>query len=486
MQNIKPEQLSHDAEIEDLYNRYDKEKKTPPHSFFKGPNRMARLEGGLQKLGNLNSSFDYVKISIASPAKILSWGLRTPPPLEEKDGTFTPRKPVGEVKTPESINFRTNEPVPDGLFCEKTFGPTKSWQCDCGKYRGFAENKICEKCGVELNDARVRRYRMGYIKLSSPIVHTWYFKAVPNYLMLLLKSIDNFEKQNTKFKKNRHLTFEHLDEIIYSRQGLGPLDPSNPLQPFSGGWKNIGFLTAQQWKPYLKSGGELIQNALILLKKGKIIIDPETHNIILEVASISEKIIELREDLIKKMRKKTKISENLKSSLKRLRLLESFVHTETEPAWICLTMLPILPPTLRPLMELENGTLVSADVNELYRLIMNRNTRLGQYLLLAPELELHILQDMRLLQQSVECLIDNSRLPNSRTEKRHDIPLVGLTEKLEGKFGRFRYNLLGKRVDYSARSVIIVGPTLRLNQFGLPYQIGVELFEKINLLFGHY
>ena len=414
------------------------------------------LEKTLLKLENLHASFDYLRITVASPKRIKSWSQRTLPTGEI----------IGEVLKPETINFRTHQPELNGLFCEKIFGPIKNWKCKCGKYNGFLLDKICDECQVEIIEARVRRYRMGYIELTCPVAHLWYSKGVPNYLTILLKCFDE------------DLKLVHIDQIIYFKEKAenNPLElflypeTKNELQPFLE--RNETFLNSSEeaethlFSKYFKplrqkkrQGAEIIKAALENInlkdeiKKARSLVDNLSLN---NLATV------LLPD---------------KSLMRRIRILESFLATKINPSWMILTTLPVLPPNLRPLLELENGRLVAADVNEIYRLIITRNQRLFDLLYNFISPELITTHGRKLLQEGVDSLIDNARLPKEKMFCLNNKALKSLTEILEGKQGRFRQSLLGKRVDYSGRSVIIVGPNLRLNQCGLPYEMVVELFQ---------
>ena len=409
------------------------------------------LEKTLLKLENLHASFDYLRITIASPRKIKSWAERILP-----NGEI-----IGEVVKPETINFRSHQPELNGLFCEKIFGPIKNWKCKCGKYNGFILDKICEECQVEIIESRVRRYRMGYIDLTCPVTHLWYLKGVPNYLCVLLKCIDP------------KITVSHIEQIVYFKEGeriinsdhplysyFYPTENNNELKNFLGIGKNIENLNSfKPTKVQKRRGAEIIKAALESInlkseiKKTRSLVD---NNSIKNINSvyIPDKTI-----------------------IRRIRILESFLATKTNPSWMILTTLPVLPPNLRPLLELESGRLVAADVNEIYRLIITRNQRLYDFMyqFIAPDLI--TVHSRKLLQEGVDSLIDNARLAKDKTFCLNNKALKSLTEILEGKQGRFRQSLLGKRVDYSGRSVIIVGPNLRLNQCGLPYDMLVELFQ---------
>lgn len=431
---------------------------------MKSNEEILELEKTLQKLENLHASFDYLRITIASPQRIKSWAERRLPSGEI----------VGEVLKPETINFRTHQPELHGLFCEKIFGPTKNWKCKCGKYNGFVLDKICEECQVEIIEARVRRYRMGYIDLTCPVTHLWYLKGVPNYLCILLKCFD--EK----------LKVTEIEQVVYFKEGERDIPNDNPLYQFiypdrttkknelkkllntsekTSSLSDSFFSSFDKYRPLRNSrpqkrrGTEIIKAAL------------ESINIRAEIKSSRN----LVDDICLKNLNTTYIPD--KSIIRRIRILESFLATKTDPSWMILTVLPVLPPNLRPLLELESGRLVAADINEIYRLIITRNQRLFDFMyhFIAPDLI--TVHGRKLLQEGVDSLIDNARLAKDKTFCLNNKALKSLTEILEGKQGRFRQSLLGKRVDYSGRSVIIVGPNLRLNQCGLPYEMATELFQ---------
>lgn len=407
-----------------------------------------KLEKTLSKLENLHASFDYLRISIASPKKIKSWAERVLP-----NGEI-----VGEVLKPETINFRTHQPELNGLFCEKIFGPLKNWKCKCGKYDGFVVNKVCEECQVEIIDTRVRRYRMGYIELTNPVTHLWYLRGTPNYLLELLRCFD--EK----------LTLTDLEKIVYFQEEEKNIDKTNKLYRFFNSEKN-------ELKTVLKSSNLQIVSSN-KFNKNRRRRGAEILKAALENLNIKNEIKKARSlidiNTIKNINT-TFIPE--KNIIRRIRILESFLATKTDPSWMILTTLPVLPPSLRPVLELQNGRLLAADVNEIYRLIITRNQRMFDFMypFIAPDLI--TIHSRKLLQESVDALIGNARLPTDKAVCLNNKTLKSLTEILEGKRGRFRQSLLGKRVDYSARSVIIVGPHLRLNQCGLPYEIAVELFQ---------
>ena len=460
---------------------------------IKSPPDILELEKALSKLEHLNASFDYLRITIASPERIRSWAQRCLP-----DGEV-----VGEVLKPETINFRTHQPELHGLFCEKIFGPIKNWKCQCGKYNGFALDKICEVCKVEITEARVRRYRMGYIELTCPIAHFWYLNAVPNYILILLSSILSpsrvtKDNRNLNLKDIMSVVYFHAAENIIDSKNLfyryfmknqsTELDNSSTLDDFFRNTKFAKLASKEDYENnqlslYFKQSltPQMSFNFERFKKKRR---GAEILKAALEDIDIEHEIKKSRNKIITE--RLAKINDNPyqekklfpdKKEIRRIRVLESFLVTKTNPGWMVLTVLPILPPNLRPLLELENGRLVAADVNEIYRLIITRNQRLFDFSYNYMTPELITVHGRKLLQESIDCLIDNGRLPKERTFFLNNKPLKSLTEILEGKQGRFRQSLLGKRVDYSGRSVIIVGPHLRLNQCGLPYEMAVELFQ---------
>jgi DNA-directed RNA polymerase subunit beta' len=425
---------------------------------MKSVDEIIELEKKLKKLENLHASFDYLRVTIASPERIKNWANRTLPSGEI----------IGELRNPETINFRTYVPEAYGLFCQIIFGPTKNWNCACGKYTGFNFDQVCELCHVELTEARVRRYRMGYINLNCPITHFWYLKGIPSYLCLLLRTLDDT------------IRVHHIEHVVYFREGdLGITDPDHPFYSFLLQNKEdtqnefdkfcellsdypSALAEKRRWFsspwPKYRRGTEIIKAALESIDMEQIIKNSR-------LAIIRDSFRNLTSSYIPQ-----------KSLIKQIRILESFVSTKTNPTWMILTVLPILPPHLRPLLELESGRLVAADINEIYRLVAIRNRRLFEFLFLDVAPDIINFHARKLLQEGVDALIDNARVKD-KNFRINDRILKSLTETLEGKQGRFRQSLLGKRVDYSGRSVIIVGPNLRLNQCGLPYEMATELFQ---------
>ena len=364
--------------------------------------------------------FDYIRISIASPERILKWS-------------------YGEVTKPETINYRTLKPERDGLFCERIFGPSKDWECYCGKYKRVRHKGIiCERCGVEVTDSKVRRQRMGHIKLAAPVSHIWFLKGIPSYLGLLLD-----------------MTLKDLEQVIYFNNYV-------VLDPGESQFKKLQLLGEEEYEDYMA------ENEDSTLKVG---IGAEAIKELLSEINTKELAEEIRTELagsVNSVQKKSKL-------IKRLRLLDSLISSETDPTWMIMDVLPVTPPDLRPMVQLDGGRFATSDLNDLYRRVINRNNRLQRLLEMgAPEIIVR--NEKRMLQEAVDALIDNGRRgrtvvgPNNRA-------LKSLSNIIEGKQGRFRQNLLGKRVDYSGRSVIVVGPQLSLNQCGLPKEMAIELFK---------
>ena len=364
-------------------------------------------------------TFDRIRIALASPEKIRSWSF-------------------GEIKKPETINYRTFKPERDGLFCARIFGPTKDYECLCGKYKRMKyKGIICEKCGVEVTLARVRRERMGHIELASPVAHIWFLKSLPSRISMMLDmALKDIE---------RVLYFEYY---IVTEPGLTPL-------------KMHQLLSEDDHLRYQEEFGDDSFTAEI---------GAEAIQGLLKAIDLPKEADRLREDLL------TITSEmKLKKTSKRLKLIESFIESKNRPEWMVLSVVPVIPPDLRPLVPLDGGRFATSDLNDLYRRVINRNNRLKRLMeLRAPDIIIR--NEKRMLQESVDALFDNGRRGRVITgaNKR---PLKSLADMLKGKQGRFRQNLLGKRVDYSGRSVIVVGPTLRLHQCGLPKKMALELFK---------
>ena len=363
--------------------------------------------------------FDQIRISIASPDKIKSWSF-------------------GEIKKPETINYRTFKPERDGLFCARIFGPIKDYECLCGKYKRMKyKGIICEKCGVEVTLARVRRERMGHIELAAPVAHIWFLKSLPSRIGMMLD-----------------MTLKDLERILYfenyvvTEPGLTPLKERQLLSEDE-------YLKAQdefgEDSFTAKIGAEAIRDMMMAMDLEKIAADLRVE--------IAESTSELKP----------------KKLAKRLKLIESFIESGNKPEWMIMTVVPVIPPDLRPLVPLDGGRFATSDLNDLYRRVINRNNRLKRLIeLRAPDIIIR--NEKRMLQEAVDALFDNGRRGRVITgaNKR---PLKSLSDMLKGKQGRFRQNLLGKRVDYSGRSVIVVGPELKLHQCGLPKKMALELFK---------
>ena len=380
--------------------------------------------------------FHYVKINLASPQKIRQWGDRTLP-----NGQV-----VGEVTKAETINYRTLKPEIDGLFCERIFGPVKDWECHCGKYKRFRyKGIVCEKCGVEVIESQVRRHRMAYIELAAPATHVWYLKGSTSYIALALDmDLRDVEKivyfhsyivinngNNNKLKKGQLL--EGYDWRILEEQ----------LYPHTA--DTLGIEVSIGAEAIIKLLGELDLKNLVQTLRQEALNPPQHFSIAFN------------------------------RKMKRLRLIENFLVTGADPSWMVFSVIPVIPPDLRPMVQLDGGRFATADLNEFYRRIINRNNRLSRLKsILAPEIIVR--NEKRMLQESVDALIDNGRRGRTIVGA-NNRPLKSLSDIIEGKQGRFRQNLLGKRVDYSGRSVIVVGPNLKLHQCGLPKEMALELFQ---------
>nr|YP_010156036.1 RNA polymerase beta [Cumathamnion serrulatum]QQY85249.1 RNA polymerase beta [Cumathamnion serrulatum] len=387
----------------------------------------------------LENHFDYVKISLASPSKIRSWGERTLP-----NGQI-----VGEVTKPETINYRTLKPEMDGLFCERVFGPVKDWECHCGKYKRFRyKGIVCERCGVEITESKVRRHRMAYIELTAPVTHVWYLKGSTSYISLALD-----------------LTIKELEKIVYFHSYV----VTNP-----GEYENLHYkqlLEGYEWRALEDKLYPQSSNLFGI----EVSIGAEAIYKLLKDIDLKGSIEILREESLKPSKTIKKNSPKFNKKMKRLRLLENFVSTGADPSWMIFFVIPVIPPDLRPMVQLDGGRFATADLNEFYRRIINRNNRLARLkAILAPEIIIR--NEKRMLQEAVDALMDNGRRGRTVVGA-NNRPLKSLSDIIEGKQGRFRQNLLGKRVDYSGRSVIVVGPNLKLNQCGLPKEMALELFQ---------
>jgi len=380
-----------------------------------------------------SNQFDYVKIGIASPERIRAWGERTLP-----NGQV-----VGEVTKPETINYRTLKPEMDGLFCERIFGPAKDWECHCGKYKRVRHRGIvCERCGVEVTESRVRRHRMGFIKLAAPVAHVWYLKGIPSYIAILLD-----------------MPLRDVEQIVYFNSYV-VLEPGNADILV---YKQL--LTEDQW---LEVEDRIYSedSQLVGVEVG---IGAEALLRLLSGINLEEEAEKLRGEIeAAKGQKRAKL-------IKRLRVIDNFIATGSQPEWMVMSAIPVIPPDLRPMVQLDGGSFATSDLNDLYRRVINRNNRLARLQeILAPEIIVR--NEKRMLQEAVDALIDNGRRGRTVVGA-NNRPLKSLSDIIEGKQGRFRQNLLGKRVDYSGRSVIVVGPKLQIHQCGLPREMAIELFQ---------
>ncbi|MGC4029657.1 MAG: DNA-directed RNA polymerase subunit beta' [Steroidobacteraceae bacterium] len=363
-------------------------------------------------------NFDSIKIGLASPDLVESWS-------------------YGEVKKPETINYRTFKPERDGLFCAKIFGPTKDYECLCGKYKRLKHRGVvCEKCGVEVTQAKVRRERMGHIELASPVAHIWFLKSLPSRIGLMLD-----------------MTLREIERVLYF-EAFVVIDPG--MTELQRGQ----LLTDEMYLEAIEQHGDEFDARM----------GAEAIHEMLQSLDLAAEVVKVREEM-----GSTSSETKLKRLSKRLKLIESFIESGNKPEWMVLTVLPVLPPDLRPLVPLDGGRFATSDLNDLYRRVINRNNRLRRLLELnAPDIIVR--NEKRMLQESVDALLDNGRRGRAITGS-NKRPLKSLADMIKGKQGRFRQNLLGKRVDYSGRSVIVVGPTLRLHQCGLPKKMALELFK---------
>jgi DNA-directed RNA polymerase subunit beta' len=506
-------------------------------------------------MNNSAKQFNYIKIKLASPFRILQWSNRKLP-----NGQF-----VGEVQKSETINYRTFKPEMDGLFCERIFGPTKSLECACGKYKRVRyEGLICERCGVELTESRVRRHRMGYINLIYPVTHVWYINSRPNFMAILLEVEESEKRLNTAYgsysevgknynilekeikrlqliinEKNKNnvqdeeliYTVDYLNELgtmsieaEYLYSGL-KLTPSTIIKLWDERITRIKLASLayfiaedeisfyglhwdlQQYrrsrelghsnyplKPSPKPQNRRSPTPKYLLKAtpsfliGATLIKRELDKLNLKseifrtrcFVLVCTKVLNKEEPIYNfsqwfRKWEQERVYKIREKAIKRIRILENLVGTGSRPSWMILSILPVIPPALRPMIQLEGGRFATSDLNELYRRIITRNNRLLRLLEIdAPQLILR--NEKRLLQEAVDTLIDNGKRGKIALSA-NNRPLKSLSDIIKGKHGRFRQNLLGKRVDYSGRSVIVVGPSLRLNQCGLPYEMAIELFQ---------
>ena len=362
-------------------------------------------------------SFDAIQIGLASPEKIREWSR-------------------GEVKKPETINYRTLKPEKDGLFCEKIFGPTKDWECHCGKYKKIRyKGVVCDRCGVEITKSSVRRERMGHIELAAPVSHIWYFKGIPSRMGLLLDLSPRTLEKVLYFAS--YIVLDAGDTSLMKKQVLSESEYQEAREKYGSSFR-VGM------------GAEAVQELL----KG---------------IDLDKDAAELKEEL------KNATGQKRARIIKRLEVVEAFRESGNRPEWMILTAIPVIPPDLRPMVQLDGGRFATSDLNDLYRRIINRNNRLRRLLELgAPDIIVR--NEKRMLQEAVDGLIDNGRRGRPVTGPGNRA-LKSLSDMLKGKSGRFRQNLLGKRVDYSGRSVIVVGPELKIYQCGLPKEMAIELFK---------
>ncbi len=358
-----------------------------------------------------------MKIGLASPEKIRSWS-------------------YGEVKKPETINYRTLKPEKDGLFCERIFGPQKDWECHCGKYKRVRyKGVVCDRCGVEVTKAKVRRERMGHIELAAPVSHIWYFKGIPSRMGLVLD-----------------MSPRALEEVIYFAAYIVTEPGNTPLEK-----KQL--LSEKEYRTYYEKYGSSFKAQM----------GAEAIRKLLQDINLEKEVDALKEEL------KTAQGQRRTRAIKRLEVMEAFRHSGNDPSWMVLDVLPVIPPEIRPMVQLDGGRFATSDLNDLYRRVINRNNRLKRLLDLgAPSIIVQ--NEKRMLQEAVDALIDNGRRGRPVTGPGNR-PLKSLSHMLKGKQGRFRQNLLGKRVDYSGRSVIVVGPNLQMYQCGLPKEMALELFK---------
>jgi DNA-directed RNA polymerase subunit beta' len=361
--------------------------------------------------------FDAMKIGLASPERVREWSR-------------------GEVKKPETINYRTLKPERDGLFCEKIFGPSKDWECNCGKYKKIRyKGVVCDRCGVEVTKSKVRRERMGHIELAAPVSHIWYFKGIPSRMGLILD-----------------LSPRTLEKVLYFASYIVLETGDTSLQ-----YKQV--LTEKEYRDAYDKYGNKFRASM----GAEAIRELLSH---IQLEKESEELARVQKDATGQKRARI---------IKRLEVIEAFKNSGNKPEWMILDVVPVIPPDLRPMVQLDGGRFATSDLNDLYRRVINRNNRLQRLFDLgAPDIIVR--NEKRMLQEAVDALIDNGRRGRPVTGPGNR-PLKSLSDMLKGKQGRFRQNLLGKRVDYSGRSVIVVGPDLKIYQCGLPKEMAIELFK---------
>ncbi len=366
------------------------------------------------------NNFEGIKIAIASPEKIRAWS-------------------YGEVKKAETINYRTLKPERDGLFCEKIFGPTRDFECSCGKYKRLRyKHIVCDKCGVEVTKSKVRRERMGHIELATPVSHIWFFKGVPSRMGLALD-----------------MSPRDLEEVLYFVSYV-------VLDPGATTLAKKQTISDKEYRVYYEKYGNTF----------KVGMGAEAIKTLLSEINVEEEVEKIKKEIEEI---KDTLSQKRIRLVKRLDVLSAFLTSGNKPEWMIIDALPVIPPELRPMIQLDGGRFATSDLNDLYRRVINRNNRLKKLIeLCAPSIIIQ--NEKRMLQESVDALFDNGRRGRNVTGAGNR-PLKSLSSMLKGKGGRFRQNLLGKRVDYSGRSVIVVGPTLKMYECGIPKEMAIELFK---------
>ncbi|MBQ1477660.1 MAG: DNA-directed RNA polymerase subunit beta', partial [Erysipelotrichaceae bacterium] len=364
------------------------------------------------------NKFEAIKVGLASPERILEWS-------------------HGEVTKPETINYRSQKPERDGLFCERIFGPTKDWECYCGKYKKVRyKGVVCDRCGVEITKSSVRRERMGHIALAAPVAHIWYLKGIPSRMGLVL-----------------NVSPKILEEVVYFVTWI-VTDPGN---------------TDLEYKQPLSELEVRNYEALYGKDAFKAQTGAEAIKTLLEQVDVLKE----KSDIVKELEKAQ--GDKRKKLIKRLETINAFVESENKPEWMVLTVLPVIPPDLRPMLQLDGGRFATSDLNDLYRRVITRNNRLKKLLEIGTP-SIIVQNEKRMLQEAVDALIDNGRRGNP-VKGSANRPLKSLSHSLKGKQGRFRQNLLGKRVDFSGRSVIAVGPDLKMYQCGIPREMAIQLYK---------
>jgi DNA-directed RNA polymerase subunit beta' len=397
-----------------------------------------------------NIAFDAIKIGIASPEMIREWS-------------------YGEVKKPETINYRTLKPERDGLFCERIFGPTKDWECHCGKYKKIRyKGKICDRCGVEVTRAKVRRERMGHIELAAPVSHIWYFKGIPSRMGLLLDISPRILEKVLYFAA--YIVTDPGETPLVKNQILSEKEYRDMREKYENDFDaGMGAESVMKLLQTVGLNNDESRRKLVLLAK-----KPEelTEDEKTELESLNG-LIRLSDELHAELKEAS--GQKKARIVKRLEVVEAFRLSGNKPEWMIITVLPVIPPELRPMVQLDGGRFATSDLNDLYRRVINRNNRLKRLIELnAPDIIVR--NEKRMLQEAVDALIDNGRRGRAVTGA-NNRALKSLSDMLKGKQGRFRQNLLGKRVDYSGRSVIVVGPELKIYQCGLPKEMALELFR---------